>query len=253
MKRLGLIGHPLLHSFSPRYFEEKWRHEGIHGFSYELFDLPELPGSLPNWWCDQRGLIGLNVTIPYKSAILFHIEADQQSEQVQAIGAANTIVMDPSSNALRAENTDWRGFLDALDREQVSGTGRPALILGNGGASRAVRYALEQIGVDHAVAHRAAGPDNIEYAALKGQMETYGLIVNTTPLGTYPKEHLYPPLPYEEITPEHYYFDLVYRPRQTAAMKICASRGAYVQSGYGMLVAQAEYAWDIWSECYQIH
>ena len=251
MRRLGLIGHPLTHSFSPRYFEEKWFREGVHGYWYDLFDVEEFPASLADWWQDQEGLIGVNVTIPYKIEVLKEIEKSRQSEHVRVIGAANTLVMDPTDGELRAENTDWRGFLDVLDQEQVLATGRPALILGNGGAARAIRYALERIGVDFGVVHRAAGPDTIEYSALKRQMESYGLIVNTTPLGTYPNDDQYPPIPYDEIDEEHYYFDLVYRPENTVAMKMCALGGAFVQNGYGMLAAQAEYAWEFWREYYR--
>lgn len=251
MKRLGLIGHPLGHSFSPRYFEEKWFREGTHGYSYELFDLERLPPSLDDWWLAKDGLIGVNVTIPYKEQILSHVEGPNQSEHVKTIGAANTLVLDPLDGKIKAENTDWIGFLDVLDQEQVLSSGRPALILGNGGASRAIRYALQYIGVDFAVAHRAVGPDLISYSDLRGNMETFGLIVNTTPLGTYPNETEYPPIPFEEINEQHYYFDLVYRPEKTAAMKMCALRGAYVQNGYGMLAAQAEYAWEFWGKYYR--
>ena len=251
MRRLGLIGHPLGHSFSPRYFEEKWFREGIHGYRYDLFELEELPNDILSWWKEQSDLIGVNVTIPYKTEVLKSISEEDRSEQVRSIGAANTLVLDETDGKIKAENTDWSGFLEVLDEEQVLSAGRPALVLGNGGAARAIRYALEQIGVDYGVAHRAAGPNLIAYEDLAGQMETYGLIVNTTPLGTYPNEGEYPPIPYEEIGPQHYFFDLVYRPEKTAAMKMCALRGAFVQNGYGMLAAQAENAWDFWGNYYQ--
>lgn len=251
MKRLGLIGHPLSHSFSERYFSEKFFREGIPDWSYQLFDLPHLPQDLISWWSQQSGLVGINVTIPYKERILEFVNSEHQSEHVRTIGAANTLVMDPVNLALRAENTDWCGFLEALDQEHVFSSGRPALVLGNGGASKAIQYALGQINVDFAIAHRAAGPKTILYEDLNGQMEQFGLIVNTTPLGTFPKEDAYPPLPYEEIDGQHYYFDLVYRPEKTAAMKMCDLRGAYVQNGYGMLVSQAEFAWSFWGEFYR--
>ncbi len=251
MKRLGLIGHPLTHSFSERYFSEKFFREGIPDWSYQLFDLPNLPDNLNAWWFQQTGLVGINVTIPYKERVLEFVGLEHQSEHVRAIGAANTLVMDPEDQALRAENTDWSGFLEALDQEQVLASGRPALVLGNGGASKGIQYALAHIGVDYAIAHRAAGPETVLYEDLVGQMEQFGLIVNTTPLGTYPNEDTYPPLPYKEIDDQHYYFDLVYRPEKTAAMKMCDLRGAYVQSGYGMLVSQAEFAWSFWGEFYR--
>ena len=251
MNRVGLIGKGIEYSFSPTFFSEKWYREGIQNWSYDLFDLSSFPENLLTWWKQQPHLIGANVTIPYKQDAYRAVEAQNLSDSAKAIKAINTVVFDPQIMALRADNTDWRGFLGALDQEQVLGTGKPALILGTGGSSAAIAYALKSIGVDFAKVSRQEKEGNITYSDLKGQLKEYGLIVNTTPLGGPNFLDDYPPLPFDEVVEQHYYFDLNYGAGLSKAMQMCSLRGAYVQNGSEMLIRQAEFAWDFWRKWYQ--
>lgn len=251
MNRVGLIGNGIKHSFSPSFFNEKWFREGIQHWSYDLFDLPSFPEDLNAWWHKQPDLIGVNVTIPYKQDAFRAVEAQWVSNAAKEIRAVNTIVYDRESNVLRAENTDWNGFLGALDQEQVLGTGKPALILGTGGSSAAIAFALKSIGVDFAKVSRQQKAEYIGYKDLKGQLKDYALIINTTPLGGPNFLDDYPPIPFEEIDNEHYYFDLNYGADLSRAMRMCSLRGAYVQNGNEMLIRQAELAWDFWRQWYQ--
>lgn len=251
MNRLGLIGKHIGYSFSPSYFSEKWFREGIEHWEYDLFDLPSFPEDLLAWWMKQENLVGVNVTIPYKQDAYRAVEAQNLSSEATEIGAVNTLVFDPNTLALRADNTDWKGFLGALDQEQVLSTGKPALILGNGGAASAIRFALKYIGVDFAIASRQEGGETIGYDQLNNHLQDFGLIVNTTPLGGPQSMAEYAPIPYEEIDADHYFFDLNYQPKMTAAMRMCSLRGAYVQNGEEMLIRQAELAWEFWGNWYQ--
>jgi shikimate dehydrogenase len=242
MRRYGLIGYPLTHSFSQRYFTEKFQREGIMGCSYSTFSLPsigELPGILA-----EPGLCGLNVTIPYKEQVLPFLGA--KSPVVEAIGACNCIRIE--DGVLTGHNTDVVGFEISL-LKKLSGHHRQALILGTGGASKAVEYVLRKLGIGYQLVTRTpSGPGMIGYAEVDGLLlETHTLIINTTPLGMHPHVEESPPLPYEALTSRHYLFDLIYNPVRTLFLQKGEERGAVVENGWEMLILQAEESWRIWT------
>lgn len=245
MDTYGIIGFPLGHSFSQRHFTEKFRREGIDAeyLNFELRDLSEFAGVL-----ERHGhLKGFNVTIPYKQAILPFL--DELSEEAQAIGAVNCVkvVRQGSRRRLIGYNTDACGFRDALLRF-IPQDLRRALILGNGGAAKAVRHVLRGLGMDTLTVSRTPrNADETGYAECASLLPEYRLIVNTTPLGTWPDTSGCPDIAYPLLTPRHYLFDLVYNPETTEFMKRGIARGAHACNGLGMLVGQAEKGWEIWS------
>ncbi|HVS96115.1 MAG TPA: shikimate dehydrogenase [Puia sp.] len=244
MRRYGLIGYPLTHSFSQRYFTEKFRREGIADCSYENFPIPAIAG-LSEVLSDPD-LRGLNVTIPYKQEVLAFL--DTRSEVVAAIGACNCIRID---NGVRSgHNTDVVGFGQSLIGK-LETHHRRALVLGTGGASKAVEWVLGKLGIDYRLVTRRprGGSTDLSYAQVNAALlGEYTLIVNTTPLGMYPRVEECPALPYEALTPRHYLFDLVYNPARTLFLQKGEERGAAVKNGHDMLVLQAEESWRIWQE-----
>ena len=245
MKHYGLIGRQLGHSFSAAYFADKFRREGIDA-DYRNFQLPDI-GELPGLISSCPGLCGLNVTIPYKQAVIPLL--DGLDDAAAVIGAVNTIVIRRESERtlLRGYNTDAPGFLESV-RDLIPSRPIKALILGTGGASLAVKYALESIGVSCSRVSRTAAPGQLTYAALTPEiMSEHRLIVNCTPLGTHPDDGSCPPLPYHLVSADHIAHDLVYNPGCTEFMKRCATQGATVRNGLKMLHSQAELAWKLWT------
>lgn len=242
MRQLGLIGKTLSHSFSKSYFEEKFQREHISDFSYELFELADIQ-EITDFIQQHPDLIGFNVTIPYKQAIIPYL--NELSEEVAAVGAVNTVVVEhiADQTVTKGFNTDILGF-----RKSLYGTNLPdkALVLGTGGAAAAVTYVLESLGCRCTAVSR--NPQRgLPYSALTPKIITHNkMIVNCTPLGTYPNINEKPDIPYEEISGEHFLYDLVYNPAVTSFLEEGARRGAKVQNGLQMLYAQAEAAWDIW-------
>lgn len=246
MKIYGIIGYPLGHSCSPRYFNEKFREEGIDAEyrSFEMEDIGELQKVLES--CPE--LRGFNVTIPHKQQILPFL--DEISEEARAIGAVNCVKVTtgPGRPWLAGYNTDMYGFRSALLRF-IPGEIRRALVLGNGGAAKAVRYALLSLGMEVWTASRnPQNQEEISYAEAGKRIAGFSLIVNTTPLGTWPATKGYPDIPYSQLTPGHYLFDLVYNPETTEFMKRGAIAGAHVCNGYEMWLGQAEKSWSMWAE-----
>lgn len=242
MRQLGLIGKTLSHSFSKSYFEEKFQREHISGFSYELFELADIQ-KITGFIQRHPDLIGFNVTIPYKQAIIPYL--NELSEEVAAVGAVNTVVVEhiADQTVTKGFNTDILGF-----RKSLYGTNLPdkALVLGTGGAAAAVTYVLESLGCRCTVVSRDP-QRGLPYSALTPEIIAYHkLIVNCTPLGTYPNINEKPDIPYEGISGKHYLYDLVYTPAVTSFLEEGARRGAKVQNGLQMLQMQAEAAWDIW-------
>jgi shikimate dehydrogenase len=238
----GLIGHPLRHSFSPAYFAEKFRREGIDA-AYLAFPL-EAINELPSLLASYPQLRGLNVTTPHKQSVMPYL--DSISEDAKAIGALNCIAI--KDGRLSGHNTDWVGFRDSL-LPLLAPRYWPALILGNGGASHAVQYALMRLGIAYTVVSRRPAEGVIAYEALTPAMiEMHPLIVNTTTLGTL-GEGL-PALPYDAIGPGHLLYDLVYNPPMTPFLQEGASRGAVVKNGQEMLELQAMAAWNIWQHAH---
>ena len=242
MKNLyGLLGFPLGHSFSKSFFTDKFANEGINA-EYVNFELPNLD-DLKSIIDGESRLKGFNITIPYKIDIIPMLES--LSDEARAIGAVNCVKI--VDGKLFGHNTDAYGFKSSL--LDLIGDCRPnALILGTGGASRAVKYALSSLGIEYQLVSRQEGNDTISYEMLdESIINKYKLIINTTPLGTFPNIDNAPNLPYNLITGEHFLYDLVYNPSQTKFMKQGESQGAQVTNGYDMLVAQALESWSIWS------
>jgi len=244
MRRFGLIGYPLEHSFSPAYFSEKFYREGINNASYELFPLSRID-EFPALLDAETGLSGLNVTIPYKEAVIPYLAA--LSPSAEAMGAVNTIAFSPEG--LVGHNTDWLGFRDAVTPLLPQTPGK-ALVLGTGGSAKAVHYALQQAGWETAAVSRreqsgvAYTYQNLDAAVV----EDHHLVVNCTPLGMHPNELTFPDLPYDAMGPNHVLFDLVYNPLKTVFLIKGEQRGATIKNGLAMLHGQAEAAWDIWNE-----
>lgn len=241
----GLIGKKLGHSFSKNYFTEKFAREGIAA-RYELFELATLE-ALPGLLADQPALCGLNVTIPYKTEVIPFL--DRLSPEAQAVGAVNTIRI--RQGQLEGHNTDTYGFRVSLETLLAGAQVSRALVLGTGGAARAVAYVLtEKMDIPcTSVSRRAMPPDVLDYAALAGMdMEDYPLIINTTPLGMYPQVDAAPDFPFERLTARHFIYDLIYNPAETRLLRLAAAQGARVCNGMEMLILQAEGAWKIWNE-----
>jgi shikimate dehydrogenase len=243
MKRYGLLGYPLTHSFSQKYFTEKFQREGLADCSYSNFSLPDI-GGLAEVLSDVS-LCGLNVTIPYKEKVIPFLH--HSSAVVSEIGACNCIKIEGSR--LTGYNTDVVGFEQSLVRK-LGDHHREALVLGTGGAAKAVEYVLRKLGIGYRLVTRRPRPDtaDIGYAEVDARLlETFTLIVNTTPLGMHPKVSDCPPLPYEALTSGHYLFDLIYNPSRTLFLQRGEERGAVVENGYEMLILQAEESWRIWN------
>lgn len=245
MIRYGLIGYPLTHSFSQRYFTEKFARETITDCRYDLFELPDI-ARLPDL-LQTPNLRGLNVTIPHKQAVLPFL--DRLDASAEKVGAVNVIRLE-TDGSRTGFNSDYYGFrqsltdwLAALGR---STTGLQALVLGTGGASKAVVAALADLGIPHQYVSRQPGEGAVFYEAVAPLLPTYHIIVNCSPVGTYPHTDEAPALPYDQLTDRHLLYDLVYNPAETRFMQLGRERGAAVMNGYRMLVLQAEKAWEIW-------
>jgi len=242
MRQFGLIGFPLDHSFSQRYFTEKFEQEGIDDCEYRSFPLSSL-AQFDALLAEHPRLCGLNVTIPYKEQIIPHLH--QLDAHAEKIGAVNTIVFDGDRRI--GYNTDWIGFRDSL-KPHLNHSIKKALVLGTGGSSKAVCYALEQTGIDYQLVGRMATEDIIAYPDLTPELiQQYQLIINCTPLGTFPDTDSYPPIPYESLAPHHLLFDLVYNPPVSRFLQFGKSRGAGIVNGHDMLIRQAEASWEIWN------
>ncbi len=245
MKRLGLIGRTLGHSFSARYFAEKFEREGLSGeYDYALYELPEIAcveefiGSTPD-------LVGFNVTIPYKQQIIPYL--DELSEEARNIGAVNCVKILADGRRVGC-NTDVDGIRLSLDKLLGGVEPEAALVLGTGGASQAVQYVLAERNIPYQIVSRDVTKGNLTYADLSAEiLQMHNLVINASPVGMYPKVEEAPQLDYSLLTPAHYLFDLVYNPTETKFMRLGAANGAHTLSGLDMLYAQAEAAWEIWS------
>jgi shikimate dehydrogenase len=243
MRKFGLIGYPLSHSFSQRYFTEKFAREGVTDAVYSVYPLAQI-GELTALLSDPE-LCGLNVTIPYKEQVLTFLDA--KNEVVQEINACNCIRIEDGKRV--GYNTDVVGFRESL-LKKLQPHHQLALILGTGGASKAVEYVIRKLGLSYRFVSRNPRPSttDLSYEQVDASlMRSATLLINTTPLGMYPKVEDCPPLPYEAIGPQHYLFDLVYNPEKTLFLQKGAGRGAVTDNGYEMLIGQAEESWRIWN------
>lgn len=245
----GLIGYPLSHAWSGKYFAEKFRKEGIRNCSYSLFPLKHLD-ELPGLLSDIPQLKGFNVTIPYKEKILPFL--DSLDDTAAAIGAVNTVAVSRTKDGrclLKGYNTDACGFEQSLVQAAVS-MPQQALILGTGGASRAVAYVLKKNGCTITFVSRMPGfNDMLSYYDLdRSIIQSCGLIINTTPLGMYPDTSGLPPIPYQYLNDKHILYDLVYNPPMTNFLRIGKTKNCTIIQGGAMLQFQAENAWKIWQK-----
>ncbi|KYP16068.1 shikimate dehydrogenase [Flavihumibacter sp. CACIAM 22H1] len=243
MRLFGLIGYPLSHSFSKKYFTEKFEKEGVEALyeNYPISSIEQFSGLL----AQQPALEGINVTIPYKEAVIPFLH--KQSEVVKKTGACNCIRI--RNGVLEGFNTDVVGFEQSLLKSLDTDHNR-ALVLGTGGASKAVQYVLEKLGIPFTLVSRKADPStgSKTYAELSfSEQQAARLWINTTPLGMFPDITTCPPMQYDSITPRHYLYDLVYNPAETAFLTNGKDRGAIIENGKDMLLIQAEEGWKIWN------
>jgi shikimate dehydrogenase len=243
MRRFGLIGKTLKHSFSKSYFENKFEKEHITDCVFELFELPKIEdvrsliGSFPD-------LKGFSITIPYKEQIIPLLH--ETDIAVDEAAACNCVKI--TNGKLKGYNTDTVGFRESL-RYQLEPHHNKALILGTGGASKAVQSALRNLQISYQIVSRNPGSGEIHYSDLDNSvLEDHLLIVNATPVGTFPDVDASPEIPYQHLTNRHFLFDLVYNPPKTAFLAKGEMKGAKICNGYEMLVKQAEENWRIWNE-----
>ncbi|MBW6459021.1 MAG: shikimate dehydrogenase [Bacteroidales bacterium] len=246
MRTYGIIGNPLSHSRSKTYFEKKFREENLEDCRYEnypLHDISELPGLISR----ESTLRGINVTIPYKESVLRYI--NRPDPVASEIGAANVLKINRDGGKVFIEgyNTDMPAFRDTL-QPMLKRDHQRALVLGSGGASRAVVFALKALGIDYSIVSRSPQPNQLSYAMLNYEViQSHPVIINATPVGMFPDTARFPEIPYDAITGDHLLYDLVYNPQETIFLRKGATRGAMVKNGLEMLNRQAEMGWEIWN------
>ncbi len=240
--RFGLVGKNISYSFSKGYFSSKFEDLGLDGHSYENFDLEDI--SAFTSLIENNTLSGLNVTIPYKESVMAYL--DEIDRQAAAIGAVNTIKF--TKNGLKGYNTDAYGFEQSL-LPHLKPHHKKALILGTGGASKAIAYVLDGLGIDFCFVSRNPSRFQMHYNEVTATVLTsYTLIINCSPVGTFPDIEAKPSIPYAHLAPQHLLFDLIYNPEKTAFLQEAEKRGAGYANGFHMLQFQAEKAWEIWNK-----
>jgi len=247
MKLYGLIGFPLTHSFSGDYFTDKFKKENISDSDYKLFPLPEI-SELNNLINQNRNLIGFNVTIPYKEAVIpFLSMIDPVAKQV---GAVNTVKVLHSKNRIRLHgyNSDIFGFQKTIS-PLLSPSDKNALILGSGGAAKSVAFVLDKMGVNYCFVSRRPNEENqIAYSDVSGTLiESSTILINCTPQGMSPYNNEYPDIPYQYISEKHILYDLIYNPSETNFLKFGRQQKARIKNGLSMLSVQAEKSWWFWN------
>lgn len=246
MKKFGLIGYPLGHSFSKKYFTDKFRNEEMSGFSYENFPISSIT-EFKSLIESEPDLCGLNVTIPYKISILGFV--DEISEEVLQIGAANVLKINRDNNKIKikAFNSDVFGFIDSITPFLPS-KNQHAIILGSGGASKAINYGLKKLGYETLIVSRKRSSEKIIYSDLTDNiLQQASVIVNATSLGMFPDIGGFPEINYSVLTNNHILYDLVYNPEMTSFLKKGKDQGCTIISGIKMLHFQAEKSWEIWN------
>ncbi|TJY36299.1 shikimate dehydrogenase family protein [Pontimicrobium aquaticum] len=245
MAKFGLIGKHIDYSFSRAYFSEKFKNEGLY-HTYENFDINTIEefSEIIN---ATNHLRGLNVTIPYKEAVIPYL--NKLHKTAKKIGAVNTIKI-KKNGRLIGYNTDYYGFKKSIE-PYLKPHHKKALILGTGGASKAIAYALKKLGIEYSyVSRNLVANATFTYDSLtENDIKEHQIIINCTPLGTHPKTNECPNIPYDAINKTHLVFDLIYNPEETKFLTIAKIKGASICNGYKMLELQAEKAWRIWQKC----
>ncbi|MBT8320131.1 MAG: shikimate dehydrogenase [Eudoraea sp.] len=240
--RFGLVGRNIAYSFSRGYFKEKFLKMGLKQYRYDNFDLEDI-SQFSELIEENPDLVGLNVTIPYKESIIPYLKV--LDPVATAIGAVNTIKI--ASEGLLGYNTDAYGFEQAL-LPFLKPHHRQALILGTGGASKAVAYVLKKLQIAYRFVSRKPGSDHLNYEDLDQEtIRTHYLIINCTPLGTWPETAAKPRIPYDSLNNKHLLFDLIYNPEKTTFLKEGEKRGSRISNGGKMLELQADKSWEIWN------
>lgn len=241
-KRLGLIGFPLGHSYSPLFFRKKFEHEGLEGWTYDLFPIASL-SMLPDFLKENGDLAGFNVTIPYKQHILSYL--DHIHPDAFKTCAVNTVSV--TDRGLIGYNTDIPAFFEVLTGLPGFDKVQKALVLGTGGAAMAVCYVLSRLSIPWSLVSRSYHQGQLVYKDLnKSIIRDHNLLIQTTPLGMYPHVYTYPDIPYDGISDQHILVDLIYNPEETIFLKEGKKRGATTCNGLEMLYLQAEKSWQIW-------
>ncbi|KAA2215386.1 MULTISPECIES: shikimate dehydrogenase family protein [Maribacter] len=242
LHRFGLVGRNISYSFSRGYFSKKFEALGLDSHRYENFDIPSI-ADFESVISNTENLIGLNVTIPYKREVLPFLDALDAS--AAEIGAVNTIKI--RGNHLKGYNTDAYGFQKSLE-PFLKTYHKKALILGTGGASKAIAFVLKQLGIQFSFVSRKSKSGDFTYEELSEEIiKEHLLIINCTPLGTFPNIMDKPALPYAYLGPKHLLFDLIYNPEKTEFLRLGEAQGAVILNGLKMLELQAERAWEIWN------
>lgn len=240
----GLLGKQIAYSFSRGYFSEKFKVLKLDDHSYTNFDIPSIK-DFPKIFEENNNIKGMNVTIPYKEAVIPYL--DKLSKKAKEIGAINTIKID-ANGKLKGYNTDCYGFEKSI-KPHLKRHHKKALILGTGGASKAIAYVFKELNIDYKYVSRNPKNDqSISYQDLSEKiMKSHLIIVNCTPLGTFPKIEDCPDIPYKYVSKDFLLFDLIYNPSETTFLKLGRLQGAQTANGYKMLEFQAEKAWKIWN------
>lgn len=243
-RRFGLLGRNISYSFSKGYFTEKFNDEVFTGNSYENFDISDI-NEFTELVKNNPELKGLNVTIPYKEQVIPFL--DKLSKKASLIGAVNTIKF-TKKGKLKGYNTDYYGFKKSLE-PLLEPHHKKALILGTGGASKGVAFALDELNIPYTFVSREAKQNIIDYDLINATtFDNFQIIINCTPVGTSPNITACPNLPYEFFTEKHIAYDLIYNPEETQFLKNAKEHGAVIKNGYDMLIFQAEKAWKIWNK-----
>ena len=241
-KTYGLVGKSISYSFSEKYFTEKFKKNKIQNCTYKNFDLNNIKDLVSI--LKENDLKGLNITIPYKEQVLSYL--DEIEDNAKLIGAINTIKIN-KDKTLTGYNTDFIGFINTL-RPHINSNCKKALILGTGGASKAIEYGLKKLNIESKKVSRNKKKGDLTYLEIDSDLiKEYQIIINTTPLGTYPDIENYPDIPYKYLTKKHICYDLIYNPDETKFLRKSKKKGAITVNGLRMLEIQAEESWKIWN------
>lgn len=243
-RQFGLLGKNINYSFSKKYFTDKFALGNLDDCFYENFDIQTIE-EFPKIIASNPDLKGLNVTIPYKESLIPYL--DKLSKNATKIGAVNVIRI-TKKGKLKGYNSDYYGFMKSL-KPLLEPHHKKALIIGTGGAAKAVSFALDKLGILYTFVTREEKEGMINYDRINATtFDNYQIIINCTPLGTSPNTKEFPPIPYNFFTEKHIAFDLIYNPEETQFLKKAKKKGAVIKNGYEMLVLQAEKAWKIWNK-----